>query len=554
VRAFCFGDFMSGILTRKDKSQAVQSLSSYPSLAALQSALPAASNAGSVQLVNGGEYHSIGGVWQKVSPDYSVLLEIASSYERSKANNCRVNTPIPSAELVSNTVYATGAALQTAFPAASNAAKIGKVTSGSGYVFYGASTGAWVQLSVPTVGYFNPGSADPANYQLINPIAGVVDSFPSNGGALLTAPLRLFGAFPFASGGYAKAVSYFASGATDPTADGTAARAGRWALTTDDVYPCLSSGGGNQWPLTIDDGTGPRRVVDPTLVASPAVPCAFKQTLSGGVYYTVLDFSQVGGRKRRYIEIPTVFDNIIGRIGISGSATFYPTPVQPQIVHLTDSIGGTVAQGSGFDSYANVMQDYSGQKNWWLFSESGTGFLSGNRTHLQKLQNIANFPQLQKVAAFLIAPSVNDGNGIASSAFTAAQITQAVVDALTFLFAKWPDAYVLIPGSTAGTGATGVASQAGNIANENAVIAGILQYGSPRVLYWRAMTDPAGQMIRGIGSINSPTGLGSADYWFDTSVSNDTTHPATQGHFILGAERNLPSMVSAVRALVSSAT
>jgi len=349
----------------------------------------------------------------------SVLTDLLVRYERYKNNNCRSNTPIPSAQVVSATVYADAAALAAAFPAAANAGKMGKVTSGSSYVFYTSNGSAYTLNTTPTVGYLNPGSATPAGYKVQVMGTGIVNARPANGGAQLLKPVRLYGAFPYLSGsGITKGVVQYLPNAVDAS-EGTAARGGRYAFVTEDVYPAVFIGGGNALQMTVDDGSGPRRVVDPTLSAIGPGNCAFIQTQSGGIYWTTLDFSQLGGRKRRYVEFPLWGDFGLVSVGISSTATFFDPPNHPLVLHLADSLGGTVSQGASCEAYSEVMRDVLGNPNWWLDSESGTGFLAGNRTHRQKIANLSTFPQLKAVALGIMALSVNDGNGMAVGNFTA---------------------------------------------------------------------------------------------------------------------------------------
>jgi hypothetical protein len=479
----------------------------------------------------------------------SVLTDLLVRYERYKNNNCRSNTPIPSAQVVSATVYADAAALAAAFPAAANAGKMGKVTSGSSYVFYTSNGSAYTLNTTPTVGYLNPGSATPAGYKVQVMGTGIVNARPANGGAQLLKPVRLYGAFPYLSGsGITKGVVQYLPNAVDAS-EGTAARGGRYAFVTEDVYPAVFIGGGNALQMTVDDGSGPRRVVDPTLSAIGPGNCAFIQTQSGGIYWTTLDFSQLGGRKRRYVEFPLWGDFGLVSVGISSTATFFDPPNHPLVLHLADSLGGTVSQGASCEAYSEVMRDVLGNPNWWLDSESGTGFLAGNRTHRQKIANLSTFPQLKAVALGIMALSVNDGNGMAVGNFTAAQVTAEVVLTLRAALDAWPGIYWILLGSTAS--ATTV-SQTACVAYEQAVIAGIAQVNSPYVLFVPAMTDASGQAVTGTGNSLAPTGVGNADILFTSlpAPNDDLTHFGVKGHFAWGNDRMVPGVVNAVRQLL----
>jgi hypothetical protein len=479
--------------------------STFASLPSLQSALPAASNAGSVQNVGAQPYMAVNGAWVPVlAPGTaSVCADIISRYEVAKGNNARVNAFIPSAA---------GA------PAAN------------------------------AVGYTNSG-VNRSGYNFISLSAGVTNSFPSNGGALLKNPVRFYGGFPFAgSSNICKAASYYLLSATDPNNSGTRAvtQTGRLVFVTDEPKPIIKSGGdATKFVLNINDGSGWKRVVDPALAAANPVNSSFQSNATGGLWDTQLDATNIGGRKRRIWEIVFHDDFGIVEVGIGPTSTWYDPPTSPKMLLLADSLGGTVSRGNGIDAYPAVLQDILDVHDLWMLSEGGTGFINTNsgtsRTHLQKLQLAATMPQLADIQIGYLPPSVNDAS------YSAAQITAAATDAIRYAVSTWPGVLWIVPGPTASNDTT---NQATMIVVENAVIAAVNAVNSPYVKFLPMMTDPNGQAIKGTGNSDAPAGNGNADYIFNNS---DGVHFSSNGHLVWGKDRVAPGIINLLRKWIGEA-
>jgi hypothetical protein len=380
--------------------------------------------------------------------------------------------------------------------------------------------------------------------------AAVANSLPAQNGAKLTFPARLYGTMPYNSSGSVQGLGYYKIGAAD-TSSGNRFQSGtgRLVFVTDEPKPIIICGGDSAtYCINVDDGIGPKRVYDSTLptgapnyVDKPS----FAGAASPGFGTVQLDFSTLGGRKKRIFEIAMFGDTAILQIGITATSRYYAPPVSPKIAFVADSLGGTVSLGNMKDAYVSQSLDLLGVRDTWLVSEGGTGFIAqgpGNafRTHKQKLQALFALPQASGLALLVIQPSVND-NGNSS-----ASITAAASDALTYALATWPGMPIIVTGCTA---QNNTGSQAQAIANETAVFAAVDAIASPLVAKVPYMTAPQ-QIVSGTGNSNAPAGDGNADLLFNSA---DGTHFQLAGHTSFAADWAVPGIITALRKWIGEA-
>lgn len=477
----------------------------------------------------------------------AAVASIVESYERSKDKNPRVNATIRSVQLVSDTIYADSAALQTAFPAASNNNRGGKVGTASSYVIQTCDGTSWTTPAAGVMGYLIAGVST-AGYAAATTLfpAGLANIPPAQNGAQLLKPARLYGAMTNWNNGQQGLAAYNLSGSRQQS--GTA----RLRFVTDEAEPIIKCGAslyGYMLNLDVGDGNGFRAVFDPSITTNLAFPLFFNQQAftgqaGGGVLDVKLDVSQLGGfgRRRRTFEMRSPNDLTIDSIRIKPVATFFQPPESPRIWWACDSLGGTVNGGNMMDSYVGCLQDFLGVPDICLVSEGGTGFVNlgpsnAFRTHEMKLDALAQIPQYANPCVIVIPASVND-NGLSG-------VTAATVSCINKALSLNASAPVVVIGPSA---RNSTAEQTASIATENLVKAGVDQVASKRVIWIPMMTDNP-QAIRGTGTINSPTGDGNCDLLFRTG---DNVHPATEGHLIYARDLVGPKLAAALRAWVAA--
>lgn len=474
----------------------------------------------------------------------AAVSAICESYARSKDRNPRTNATIRSCELVGDTIYADSAALQAAFPAASNANKGGKVGTASSYVIQVSNGTAWATPTEGVVGYLRAsvsttGYAAAVNFLPAGTLNGLVP--PASGGAQLTKPFRMYGGMPFSNSGLQGMSAYNAAGGRGQSATG------RVLVSTDEPEPIFrGTGFGTVYFLLVDlqDGSGPRAVVDPAISAPPYSNVSFLGGASGGIQPVKLDVSQLGGfgRRKRELIFPVPWDVTITDFRIKPVSSYFQPPESPRVVFITDSMGFTVYQGDQKDGYVAVAQDFMGVHDTILVGEGGTGFVNtngANRNHLAKLQNLTQIPQYANPDVIVLQSSANDNN--------LSGISDAVEACLRFALDTWPKTVFVVTGATSRNSAP---EQANSITTENLVKAGIDRVASSRVVWVPMMTDTP-QFIRGTGAVNALTSDGNADLMFNTG---DTIHWVTPGHLIAGRDYFAPKIAAALRAWVEAQT
>lgn len=432
------------------------------------------------------------------------ISAICESYERNSRNNARVNAVTPSAAMAWGGTPAAG-------------------------------TLGYVNTGVSTAGY---------TYTQLAPTGSIVNGAPSNNRAKIGLPFRLYGAFPHsvAADGVQAASAYGRNGVrmSSPTA--------RHTFVTDEPKPILEMGGNSaKYIINYNDGSGWKRIFDSSLLAGGEVTrWSVVHTASGGYNALFLDFSQLGGRMRRIIEVQQVGDSTIKRVGITATSTYFEPPESLRVIHITDSLGDTSPDASMGECYVANLQDFFGLRDWFLNAEGGTGFLADSsgtkRTHIQKLQGLLAIPQYANPHMLVIQASVNDAS------YTNAQKTAAMVECLTFAADNWPGTPVIALGPTA---ANTVLSQTQSVDTDNALAAAVAAIGNPLVIHVPTMIGGLGQGItgNGNGNLTNPNGTGNADFHFKPA---DATHFAGEGHQRWAELRVAPQIASRLRALLNS--
>lgn len=468
------------------------------------------------------------------------LMQIVNSYEQFKELNPRTRANIRSYDLVSDTIYADATALETAFPAAANANKGGKVGVAGNYKIFASNGAAWADAGT-CVGYLRTGVNLTGYAAAVNflPAEWTANVAPANNGVQLTKPMALYGAIPYGNNGLQGQSGWTAAGARMQTSTGRA------IVSTDEAEPIIRCGGFSTiYYLYVDlhDGNGPQRVVDTTIAAGTYSNLAFLGAAGGGINPIKLDLSQLGsGRRKRSLILPVAWDITLTDIRIKPVSSYFKPPASPRVLFFTDSLGSTVYNGDARDGYVPLAQDFMGVHDTVLLGEGGTGFVNlgpGNafRTHEMKLRNAALIPQYANPDLIVIQASANDNN--------LAGIKDAVTSCLNFALATWPTTLIVVTGPTA---RNSTLEQGYSVVTENAVKAGIDAVGSSRVLWVPMMTDNP-QAIRGNGAINAPAGDGNADLMFNTG---DAIHWPAAGHLIWCRDYALPKIMAAVRAYLA---
>lgn len=478
-----------------------------------------------------------------VSKSQFDLSSIIESYERSRDRNPRVSAVIASAEMVSDTVYANAAALETAFPAASNSGKCGKVGSAGNYTL-NLSNGSSYTQTPNLMGYLRTGVST-TGYTTTNfAPASLTNTQPAQDGVQLTKPFRAYGCMLETNNGIQGLSGYSLSGAMMQSSTG------RVIVPTDEPEPilrCIGSSLGYVMNVDFGDEMGFRSIVDPAITSNTGSPYyltrqAFLGAAAGGINAVKLDFSQFGGRKKRLIQFVLYQDTTLTDFRIKEPSSYFAAPASPRIWLLTDSLGGTAFLGNMADAYPSVLQDVTGVPDIINLFETGTGFLNkgaGNawRTHKEKLQYMLQCPQYANPDLIILPMSINDV-GLPG-------LTGAMVDCINFALATSPGVPILVPGTTC---RNALADQTASIASEQIGAAAVASLGSALVRFVPMMTDTP-QAIRGDGNIDAPAGNGNADLMYR---NGDQVHWGSQGHLIFARDILGPKIATVLRDFVQA--
>lgn len=466
------------------------------------------------------------------------LYEILRHYETHRDKNARTNPWIISAELVQLASYANVGALPAASGATNKCAYVG---ASAPYALYLSDGTSWTQKTVDVIPYQRDGTST-AGYvsvfgQLDSDYPG--PSYPANNGYTVRKPLRITGGLAYGNNGIQGLANYWPAGTTTR---GQAAAA-RLQFRTDEPNPMIRTGGYSStcWlNINNEDGQGWRRVVDLSLLSpgNSIVNAAFRTPTAGGVGNSVwFDFTYIGGRRKRTVELPMASDILFTELYTKATSTLYDLPAAaPRIWYFTDSMGATSPDVTMSECYVPALQDFMGVRDIILLGAGGTGFVNlgpGNAypAHITKLVEMLKIPQYANPDLVVLQASANDNN--------LGGIYQAVTDYLTYYATVLPTTPLIITGPTARNSAI---EQANSAATETLVMNAVAAHPFKNVRFVPMMTGIQ-PLVRGSGTIDGPTGNGNADLMFRNT---DSIHWGGAGHLIAARDFFAPRLASAI--------
>lgn len=343
-----------------------------------------------------------------------------------------------------------------------------------------------------------------------------VNSYLWNGGAGLAGvggPINYYG------GIIANNVATGAMALLGPTVAGTrAAGGGRWEFVTDSIYPVVrifSVAASSSFRVIVNG-----QYVSPTPVIS-TLP-AWQVLL--------LDFSAVGGRAMRTIEIEAQSNSYFVGVDVASNEGVYsPGGAQQLAVVATgDSITASAGAAYIYDGYLQILCDNLGVRNCISTAIGGTGYIATatSGTALSRISDV-----ISAVAAYPNSIVV-DGNGINDTPFGGPAIQAACLAYMQALRAALgPNVPIVELGVIAAS--NGGASWAAGLAAENAKKAAVAQMNDPLIFFLPSITAPGGSMFTGTSNDTAPSGVGNSGVYVN---GLSLPHPNTLGHAFLGRQ------------------
>lgn len=323
------------------------------------------------------------------------------------------------------------------------------------------------------------------------------------------APFRMFGASPYWGGTAVQGLSYnYASGGRSNVT------VCRLAVITDAPEPVFTV------PLS---AAGATRVVKVRVDNKRCSDVSVTDASSGGYKKFTINLRGLTAGPH-LIEFLIAADDNIGHLYIPKAYSAWAPPARPVIAAFTDSLGNTVPDATGAESFISVLSDVLGAEIR-LFGAGGTGYLNPGsyETFRARVPLAATRLTNDGVKPILIinAGGVND---YGYAGYTGAAL-QAEVQALNALQTATFGCPILNLGSWASNNS---GSQNACIALEAYIKAASTASGA---YFLPTMTDSVGAWISGTGNSSATTSDGTSDYLFGSS---DGTHWIKQGHLRMG--------------------
>lgn len=255
--------------------------------------------------------------------------------------------------------------------------------------------------------------------------------------------------------------------------------------------------------------------VDDYLVSATALT----MPATSGDGYFLLDFSNVGGRKRRKIRLEG--DTATGFYGVyvgpTSSVWSYETPRDIKVAFVGDSIEAQTGATTPNGGYAIKVGKALGWSNVFQVAMGGTGFVatgSHNSTFGDSFR-VADVVAINPDVIF-IGGSTND-SGTASATLRAAILAtfRAYRTALPYV----PIVVHSVWGGSSGPGAPYLAVEADTAA-------AFATWADSNSYFFPISNDPDGAWVFGTGKVGATNGSGNSDVY----VSNDGVHPSPDGH------------------------
>ena len=258
---------------------------------------------------------------------------------------------------------------------------------------------------------------------------------------------------------------------------------------------------------------------------------ALVDVATGSSQYHVFDFSAVGGKKTRKIELDygrgaTSNGATVGRIYIPLKGTLWAPSagLGLRAAFVSDSIFDGSANGPTLpgNTVPNIVSRLLGWSDPWNFSKGGTGWLNTGDavlgpfyTYRQRLpQVLAKNPDV-----IVIGECIND------TTFSAAAITAEVTATLQAIRAGGSQALVIVWGSWS-------INKANLLETEDAVAAGVAAFIDPlkRTFFIPGYRDAVQPWLTGTWNNSATPGANNQSYY----MSNDNVHPPELGTTYIG--------------------
>jgi hypothetical protein len=260
--------------------------------------------------------------------------------------------------------------------------------------------------------------------------------------------------------------------------------------------------------------------------------------VSAAVSFHTFDFTTVGGRRPRLIELECSRNAAFRGFRTTGLDQIWPVSDVDKVraVWISDSLFAGSAYGPFTQSTAQIAGTKLGWRDNWNLSIGGTGWLnpgtSSFYTYGQRVpQALALTPDV-----WVFVGSIND------IAYPAAQVTAAALAAFQAIRAGGSTAPIIVAGLWSADLA-GTRTQAQLIATEAAVQAAVMQFADPLKKTWfiPIATDPLLPWITTTNNNAARTGSVNVTQ----IVSSDNTHPTEYGTLYYAGRLD-----AAVRAMV----
>jgi hypothetical protein len=233
-----------------------------------------------------------------------------------------------------------------------------------------------------------------------------------------------------------------------------------------------------------------------------------------------LSFKGMGGSKFRTIKIRMNQDSFIQRAFYSKNVNFIANKKKPLVAYITDSLGATVSDESGFYAFPRVTSAYLGSDNM-AFSQGNTGYVNASFTEnfISRIPLINNVFIENNISPdfVLISGGINDDDNI--------DFYSNVKSTLALAKNTFVKSQIIVTGCWA---SADLSNQHSSLAKEVKIKQAALDVG---VLFIPVMTDTNSAWITGTGTIDNPNGSGTSETLVKTL---DITHWARIGHEIIG--------------------
>lgn len=255
-----------------------------------------------------------------------------------------------------------------------------------------------------------------------------------------------------------------------------------------------------------------------------------------------LDFSAVGGRRRRHIVLEWSNSAGLRHVAVAPTNSVLRRPGTPfRVFYQGDSFVSATTNAAGGFGIGGVCSKLLGIDDAWVGGVGGTGWLVNNggveTTFRQRNADIiAANPDIVVIAGGYNDRTTAFGNNLLRDevAVWISQTRAALPNALFFVVGCWPGS--LGPNSNA-------------IYAENQIAAGVTLANDAATFFLPVCTDTAGSWVTGTGRTDAPNGTGNSDIY--QGRVGDVTHPSDAGYLFYG-ERLADAIMRACDAVLQT--